>query len=125
LAEDNDQNIENFSCEEALDCLFAIYKVRPLFPFPLLSKFLTSSIQVSQKTFIVNITTQVIERHIVRGLEKIFSPVVVNAMTDVEVEAIASEPLSAKRQREFLEERIKKLRDGHEIFRGVMGSGGK
>jgi hypothetical protein len=39
----------------------------------------------------------VIERHIVRGLEKIFSPVVVNAMSDTEVEAIASEPLSAKR----------------------------
>ncbi|KAE9378323.1 dynamin family protein-like protein [Stipitochalara longipes BDJ] len=106
LAEDNDNNMENFSCEEALDCLFAIYKV-------------------SQKTFIANITTQVIERHIVRGLEKIFSPVVVNAMSDVEVEAIASEPLSAKRQREFLEERIKKLKDGHEIFRGVMGTGGK
>lgn len=66
-----------------------------------------------------------IERHIVRGLEHIFSPVVVNAMSDTEVETIASEPLSAKRQREFLEERIKKLQDGHEIFRGVMGSGGR
>ena len=60
-----------------------------------------------------------------RGLEKIFSPVVVNAMSDAEVEAIASEPLSAKRQREFLEDRIKKLQDGYEIFRGVMGSSGK
>ena len=45
-------------------------------------------------------------------------------MSDTEVEAIASEPLSAKRQREFLEDRIKKLQDGHEIFRGVIGSGG-
>jgi hypothetical protein len=61
----------------------------------------------------------------VRGLEKIFSPVVVNAMSDKEVATIASEPPSAKRQREFLEDRIKKLEDGHEIFRGVMGSGGK
>jgi hypothetical protein len=61
----------------------------------------------------------------VRGLEKIFSPVVANAMSDTEVEAIASEPLSAKRQREFLEDRIKKFQDGHKIFRGVMGSGGK
>jgi hypothetical protein len=60
----------------------------------------------------------------VRGLEKIFSPVV-DAMSDTEVEAIASEPLPAKRQREFLEDRIKKLQEGHEIFRGVMGSGGK
>jgi len=46
-------------------------------------------------------------------------------MPDTEVKAIASEPLSAKRQREFLEDRIKKLQDGHEIFRGVMGSDGK
>jgi hypothetical protein len=76
-------------------------------------------------TFIANITTQVIERHIVRGLQKIFSPVLVNAMSETEVEAIASEPSSAKRQRDFLEDRIKKLQDGHEIFKGVMGSGGK
>jgi hypothetical protein len=61
----------------------------------------------------------------VRRLEKIFSPVVVNSMPDTEVKAIASEPLPAKRQREFLEDRIKKLEDGHEIFRGVMGSDGK
>jgi len=94
-------------------------------PLSSLSPLLTHVMQVSQKTFIANITTQVIERHIVRGLQNIFSPVVVNAMSDVEVEAIASEPLSAKRQREFLEERIKKLTDGHEIFRGAMGSGGK
>ena len=53
-----------------------------------------------------------------RGLEKIFSPVVVNAMSDTEVEAIASEPLSAKDQRDLLENGIKKLQDGHKIFRG-------
>ena len=41
---------------------------------------------------------------------------------DTEVEAITSEPLSAKRQRECLENCIKKLQDGHKIFRGVMGS---
>ncbi|KAH6713320.1 dynamin family protein-like protein [Leptodontidium sp. MPI-SDFR-AT-0119] len=103
LSASNDQNMESFGSEEALDCLLAIYKV-------------------SQKTFIANVTTQVIERHIVRGLEKIFSPVVVNAMSDTEVEAIASEPHSAKRQREFLEDRIKKLQDGHNIFKGVMGT---
>ena len=59
------------------------------------------------------------------SLEKIFSPIVVNAIQETEVEAIASEPLSAKDQRDLLENGIKKLQDGHEIFRGVMGSGGK
>jgi hypothetical protein len=43
------------------------------------------------------------------GLEKIFSPVVVYTISDTEVEAIASGPLSAKRQRKLLENGIKKL----------------
>lgn len=47
---------------------------------------------------------------------------VVNSLSDVEVEAIASEPTSAKEQREFWEDRISKLEDGYEIFRGVMGN---
>ncbi|KAM0802080.1 dynamin family protein-like protein [Usnea florida] len=101
----NDPNMENVSCEEALDCLFAIYKV-------------------SQKTFVANVTTQVIERHMIRGLEKIFSPVIVNGLKDSEAEAIASEPTSSKRQRQFLEDRIAKLKDGQKIFRSVMGSAG-
>jgi hypothetical protein len=53
----------------------------------------------------------------VRGLEKIFSGVIANAMSDTEVEAIASKPLSAKRQRQFLEDRIKKLQEG----KGLVG----
>ena len=79
-------------------------------------------IQVSQKTFVANVTTQVVERHMIRGLEKIFSPVIVNSLTNDEVEAIAAEPASAKRQRQFLEDRIAKLKDGQSIFRSVMGS---
>lgn len=77
--------------------------------------------QVSQKTFIANITTQVIERHIVRGLETIFSPVAVNQLSDSEIEAIASEPVSAKRHREFLIDRIEKLEVGYRTLRGFTG----
>ncbi|KAI3342254.1 interferon-induced GTP-binding protein Mx [Ustulina deusta] len=98
-----DPDMENFSCEDALDCLFAIYKEL-------------------QKTFLANITTQVIERHIVRGLEDIFSPLVVNSMLNVEVEAIASEPLPTRSLRDFLNDRIKKLEDGQETFRVMMGN---
>lgn len=70
--------------------------------------------------FVANITTQVIERHIVRGLENIFSPVVVNRMLDSEVQALASEPTSAKRRREFVKDRVAKLEDGRNILRDVM-----
>ena len=63
-----------------------------------------------------------VERHIVRGLESIFSPLVVSNLSDSAVEAIASEPASARRQREFLDDRISKLEHGQGIFRAVMGS---
>jgi hypothetical protein len=78
--------------------------------------------QVAQKTFVANITTQVIERHIVRGIERIFSPVVVGSLSDSEAEAIAMEPAAARRQRKFLEERIAKLGDGQAILKDVMRS---
>lgn len=59
-----------------------------------------------------------------RGLEKIFSPIAVNRLSDVETEAIASEPAAARRQREFLGDRIRKLEAGHDVLRGVIKSGG-
>lgn len=71
--------------------------------------------------FIANVTTQVIDRHIVRGLEKIFSPIVVGKLSDTAAQDLASEPASARRQRDFLEDRIKKLENGSSIFRSVMG----
>ena len=78
--------------------------------------------QVQQKVFIANITTQVIERHVVGKLENIFNPVAFSKLSDKQVQAIASEPPQSKRVREFLEDRIAKLENGHEIFKGVMGS---
>ncbi len=44
-----------------------------------------------------------------RGLKKVFLSIIVNAILDIEVEAIASRPLSTKRKSEFLENYIKKL----------------
>ena len=67
-----------------------------------------------------NVTTLVIERHIVRGLEQIFSPVVVSALSDSEAQAIASEPVASINKRKSLEDQIFKLEAGREIFRSVM-----
>lgn len=64
------------------------------------------------------------ERHIVRDFEKIFSPIVINGLSDLETKAIASEPPSTKRQRDLLENRIEKLKGGHVILQGVMRSAG-
>lgn len=68
-------------------------------------------------------TTQVIERHVVRGLESIFSPMVVSAMSDEELQELASEPTAVVRQRKFLEDRIKKLENGRKVLRKVMRRG--
>ncbi|QSZ36572.1 hypothetical protein DSL72_006452 [Monilinia vaccinii-corymbosi] len=95
------KDMDGFSCEEALDNLFAIYKVL-------------------QKVFVANITTQVAERHIVRGLENIFNPLAVYNLTSEQAEAIASEPTHSKNERRFHEDRINKLEDGKRIFRAMM-----
>jgi len=56
----------------------------------------------------------------VRGLEDIISPIVINQLSRNQIEFVASEPASTKRQREFLEDRISKLNEGRDILRGVM-----
>ncbi|KAJ5041281.1 uncharacterized protein L3040_005829 [Drepanopeziza brunnea f. sp. 'multigermtubi'] len=101
FADQINPNMDSFSCEEALDSLFAIYKV-------------------TQKTFVANVTTQVVERHVVTGLEKIFSPVVVNGLEAAQAEALAGEPAADRLHRERLEAQIAKLEEGHEIFEYVM-----
>ncbi|KAI1124878.1 interferon-induced GTP-binding protein Mx [Nemania abortiva] len=96
-------DMDDFSCEEALDCLSSIYKVQ-------------------EKTFVANVTTQVVERHIMKRLEEIFSPLKIIDLPEPEIESIVSEPSSTKRQRLFLQDRIKKLEEGQKIFRSVIGS---
>ncbi|KAH7012269.1 P-loop containing nucleoside triphosphate hydrolase protein [Microdochium trichocladiopsis] len=96
-------DMDAFSIEEALDCMRAIYKVQ-------------------YKTFVANVTTQVIERHLVRGLENIVSPLVVVKMSDVEVEAIASGQTTTKQQRIMLVSRVRILEEGRAIFRELIGS---
>jgi hypothetical protein len=98
-----DGDMEQHSCHEIVQSVVAIYKVL-------------------HKVFVQNVTMQVVERHIVRGLENIFSPITVNKMSDEEVEGIAAEPAAAKRQRAFLEDQIKKLSNGQRILKGVMRS---
>jgi len=78
-------------------------------------------LQDQQKTFVANVTAQVGERHMVRGLDKIFSPLDVNNLSDDDVLKVASEPPSVRRKRDFLMDRQQKLRSGKKIFRDIMG----
>lgn len=75
---------------------------------------------MQQKTFIANMATQVIERHIVRGLHEIFSPMVAINMSETKVQSIVSEPSATKRLRKFWTDRVKKLEEGQEIFHDAL-----
>ena len=77
-------------------------------------------LQVALKTFIDNVTVQVIERHVVHGLEEVFSPLVVTALNDAEVSNLASEPSTTARQREHLEGRKSTLEKGRSVFRSIL-----
>jgi hypothetical protein len=94
-------DIDRHACEEALDCLVAIY-------------------QVNLETFIANVAVQIVERHIVCDIEEIFCPVEVNKLSDKKIMDIAEEPAASRRQRAFLKDRIAKLEEGRKILRRAM-----
>lgn len=93
---------EKFTCDEIFSSLLAIYKIQ-------------------QEVFIANVTTQVIERHIVGDLESILDPVAVNDMTNEELGAIALEPVSSLHTREHIQNRIDRLEQGYRVLRGIAG----
>ncbi|ORY18850.1 P-loop containing nucleoside triphosphate hydrolase protein [Clohesyomyces aquaticus] len=103
MAESIEQNMENFSAEEALDNMRAYYKDE-------------------MKYFINCVVKQVVERHLVEPLpDIILSPVVVTGFTDTEVEYIAAEPPETTQQRNYLESRRALLEDGMNTFRQTIG----
>lgn len=61
-----------------------------------------------------------IERHIIRGLEHIFSPVKISQLLDAEVLNIAAEPDSTKKEREVLAEKVRMLTNGQVILNELM-----
>lgn len=70
-----------------------------------------------------NVTTQVIERQIVRGLDKIISPVAIASMSDDEVLSIAAENRATANRRAFLESQIAKLDTFYADLRDIMRAG--
>lgn len=57
-----------------------------------------------------------------RGLDLVFSPIVVAEMSDADVVSVALENSATQRQRTFLTDRVSKLEEGQRIFRAAMGS---
>lgn len=54
------------------------------------------------KTFVDNVTRQVIERHIIRNLQDVFSPPTVLGFSDFDIERISAETSDKQEQRREL-----------------------
>lgn len=80
-------DIDDQACSEVLAGFAAYYKVR----IYALAHTNAHRWQVARKTFVDNVCIQVVERHILRGLPKLFSPESVAAYTDDELQRIAGE----------------------------------
>lgn len=72
---------------------------------------------MARKTFIDNIEKQVIRRHLINGLEDIFSPAVVASWNDEEIGMAAAEPKATTVKRHDLEVRLERLKKGIEVFK--------
>lgn len=99
-----EQDMEKHSCQDALIDGRAYYKV-------------------ALKTFIDNVNTQVVERHIIQGLEKVFSPMTVGTWSAEEISELASEPSAIARQRENLVSRQAAIKNGLKVCSSVIRRG--
>jgi len=79
-----------------------------------LNNIVLISIQLSAKTFISNIITQVVERHLLQELYNIFDPVKVDEMEDQKIEDIAAEDIEIRERRMMLKERKKAIEESLE-----------
>ncbi|GAB7347738.1 hypothetical protein MBLNU459_g5290t1 [Dothideomycetes sp. NU459] len=75
---------------------------------------------VKQKVFIDVVITLVTEEHIFHDVENVFSPKMVNRMTDEELEFLASEPDDAKRERVHFQDQLEKLQIGQKILKKAI-----
>ncbi|SMY29303.1 unnamed protein product [Zymoseptoria tritici ST99CH_1A5] len=74
-----------------------------------------------RRTFINNVTQQVIERHLLHGLaEEIFTPTIVSEMSDEEISKLAKEPDEVAKQRAELKEQKSILEDSRKAFLKVL-----
>ncbi|KXT04153.1 hypothetical protein AC578_40 [Pseudocercospora eumusae] len=97
-------DMDKTSAEDALDSELAYYKDRVRY-------------------FITAVTDQVIERHLLHNLaQETLSPLIINDMTDKEIEYIAAEAEEVTHKRAHLESHKAILESGQEAFREAIGS---
>jgi hypothetical protein len=96
-------DMDEQACAEARAGLEAYYKVTK-FPNQLGVVSMTDFRQVARKTFVDNVCKQVIERHLLRPLPKLFSPEIVAGYSEGELLRIAAESPQNLARRSYLKE---------------------
>ena len=76
--------------------------------------------QVARKTFIDNVSIQVIDRHLVRCLAEVFSPLVVATWQATMVGLAAAETAKMAAERKTLAAKKGKLKRGKDVFASVL-----
>ena len=90
-------DMDAHSASDAIDSLSAYYKV-------------------ALKTFTDNVSVQVVNRHVLRGLEEVFSPMAVAGWDDETVRRAGMESARVSEERARLQGKLEKLKAGMEVF---------
>lgn len=91
-----------FSCEQALDCLMAIYDIK-------------------RETFIEDFLSQVVNMNMLNGLDEVITPGWISRLSPEQIQRLAFEPENVQRYREHLRTRLERLDHGQNTLKGVWG----
>ncbi len=80
--------------------------------------------QLTSKIFVSNVIVQVVERHLIDGLDKLFDTTEFAKMDKDEVAAIVEEDEDTRSRRAFLDQKVAGLRRAHDVsLRVAMANG--
>jgi GTPase SAR1 family protein len=116
LLTSSESGIDAFACSELLDSMQAYYKVSfANHPSVTTTIFAKKRVKVALKTFVDNVSIQVVEDLLIGDLWSIFSPSDVGQMTPSLISKIAAESPESQALRQQLDRKLKTLRKGMEI----------
>ena len=114
----NESDMDSFACSELLDSMQAYYKVRfrgSSSSSVTTNVFAKKRIKVALKTFVDNLSIQVVEGLLIGDIWSIFSPSDVGQMAPSLISKIAAESPESQALRQQLDRKLQTLKKGMEI----------
>jgi GTPase SAR1 family protein len=121
LSMQSESDMDSFACSELLDSMQAYYKVSKqpnlssTFFHWLRLDYANVQVKVALKTFVDNVSIQVVEDLLIGDLWSIFSPTNVGQMSPDLISKIAAESTESQALRQQLERKLQTLKRGMEI----------